>query len=85
MSIRRADWKEWYEAYRKTPDWQIKRSKVLERCGGVCEGCGVQQATEVHHTTYAHVGNEMLWELAGVCGACHDLVTDLDRKRRGGT
>jgi 5-methylcytosine-specific restriction endonuclease McrA len=75
---------DFYEGYLKTPDWQIKRSQVLERCGGVCEACRVKPATEVHHTTYAHLGNEPLWELRGICHDCHELLTRLDRDRRAG-
>lgn len=63
-------WRE-YDAYLKTPAWQRKRAAVLIRACGRCEGCGFRQATQVHHLTYAHVGNELLFELVAVCDACH--------------
>lgn len=48
---------------------QIRR--VLERANHVCEGCGVNAATEVHHKTYKNVGNEFLFELVAICRPCH--------------
>jgi 5-methylcytosine-specific restriction endonuclease McrA len=32
----------------------------------------LKRATQVHHTTYKHVGNEFLWELRAICDECHD-------------
>ena len=60
-----------YQDYIASPMWKQKRSKVLERCEGVCEGCREQEATEVHHLTYEHFGNEFLFELVGLCEGCH--------------
>ena len=51
-----------------------KRAAVLRRCGGVCEGCGEAPAVEVHHLTYQRVGRELLFDLVGVCRACHDAA-----------
>lgn len=73
-------WQAWYQSYLRSPEWRDKRSKVMERAKGVCEGCLVARATEVHHTTYKHVGNEFLWELRAICRGCHESVTSLDRK-----
>ena len=68
------EWWGWYNAYLTTPEWREKRRRVLERAGGLCEGCGGSKATQVHHTTYAHTGDEFLWELRAVCCDCHDRV-----------
>jgi 5-methylcytosine-specific restriction endonuclease McrA len=67
-----AEWQAWYAAYRTTPEWAFRRTMVLKRAAYMCEGCGLAMASEVHHTTYAHVGNELLWELRAVCRACHE-------------
>lgn len=75
-------WWRWYSAYLESAPWKHRRALVLKRSGGVCEGCGIEHATEVHHTTYQHVGNEMLWELRAICKSCHDMVTELDREAR---
>jgi hypothetical protein len=60
-----------YDEYLKTPQWRAKRAKVLERCGGLCEGCREKTAKEVHHLTYDHLFDELLFELVGVCADCH--------------
>lgn len=68
---RDAEWWGKYNAYLQTPEWKAKRLAVLRRCGGLCEGCGQELATTVHHRTYAHVGAEFLFELVGLCENCH--------------
>jgi hypothetical protein len=63
---------DWYNFYLKSDAWKLKRRKVRDRCGGVCEGCRDHPVTQVHHLTYEHVGNELLYELVGLCDACHE-------------
>lgn len=60
-----------YDEYLKGDAWHDKRRRVFLRCKGVCEGCGINKATEVHHLTYEHVFDELLFELVGVCDPCH--------------
>jgi hypothetical protein len=66
-----ANWWREYDQYLDTPAWKARRRAVMERSRGICEGCGSRPATEVHHMTYANVGNEFLWELRAVCDHCH--------------
>jgi DnaB-like helicase N terminal domain len=66
------DWWSWYSEYLNSDAWKAKRRKVLDRCGGLCEGCREDRVTEIHHLTYAHVGDELLFELVGLCDACHE-------------
>jgi 5-methylcytosine-specific restriction endonuclease McrA len=68
---RRAGRRDRYDAYLASDAWQRKRAAVLRRCAGICEGCSEAPAVEVHHLTYEHVGNELLFELVGVCRDCH--------------
>lgn len=35
----------------------------------------------VHHLTYAHVFNEPCFELRAVCHGCHDVITEIDRRK----
>lgn len=70
-----------YTTYLTSPEWAAKRELVLKRCGGVCEGCGVSPATEVHHRHYDHLFNEFLFELSGLCHGCHERIT-LERRER---
>lgn len=73
-----------YKTHLASDAWKAKRSLVLKRCGGICEGCGTEQATEVHHLTYRHLGNEFLFELLGLCHHCHDRITEENRARMAG-
>ena len=70
--IRQEEWRAKYEQYLMSEAWMLKREKVFERCKGICDGCRENKATAVHHLTYEHLGNELLWELAGVCRDCHE-------------
>ncbi|HEX6858799.1 MAG TPA: hypothetical protein VF138_01170 [Caulobacteraceae bacterium] len=63
-----------YESHIASEAWRQKRVKVLKRCGGLCEGCGDASAVEVHHLTYEHLGDELLFELVGLCVTCHTKV-----------
>lgn len=67
----KAEFDLWYRNYLLTPAWRFKRRLVLARCNGKCEGCAGRPATEVHHLTYDHVGDELLYELVGLCENCH--------------
>lgn len=61
-----------YRAYLRTPEWQERRLLVLQRAGYICEGCLKAPATQVHHMSYEHCGDEFAWELRAVCDPCHD-------------
>ena len=65
------EWWDWYSAYLKTPAWAKRRQLVLQRAQGLCEGCRSAVPIHAHHRTYAHVGDELLYELVALCGACH--------------
>jgi 5-methylcytosine-specific restriction endonuclease McrA len=60
-----------YEDYRRSEIWRMKRKKVLKRAKGICEGCLDAEATQIHHITYDHIGDELLFELVALCDACH--------------
>lgn len=68
------EWWQWYNEYLKSPKWLYKRDRVLERDKYICRGCLEAPATQVHHLTYEHVGDELLFELESVCKPCHDRV-----------
>lgn len=67
-----------YEEYlRNSPNWQRLRAAVLKRDRGVCQGCLSTAATEVHHTTYVHIYEELAYELVSVCRDCHERAHGL--------
>lgn len=77
-AIKRADesesseWWDWYTEYLDSTEWREKRKQVLRRAQYLCEGCRSAEATQVHHLTYRHVGDELLFELVAVCEGCHE-------------
>ena len=64
----------WYHNYLLSPKWQKKRELVFKRAQYLCEGCGRNKATEVHHLNYHHLGDELLFELVAVCDECHSKI-----------
>ncbi len=69
--------KQWWDEYSKylnSNEWKKKRLAVLNRANHLCEGCLNEKATEAHHTTYKHVGNELLFELVALCHSCHEIA-----------
>ncbi|MDE2105272.1 MAG: hypothetical protein KGL39_49055 [Patescibacteria group bacterium] len=71
---KKSQWWADYNAYLQTPEWKARRDLVLARAKGICEGCLKNKATQVHHLTYAHVGDELLFELVAICDICHDIA-----------
>lgn len=61
-----------YAAYLTSPDWRRRRELVFKRDSYKCQGCLTALAEVVHHRTYEHVGNELLYELVALCQSCHD-------------
>jgi 5-methylcytosine-specific restriction endonuclease McrA len=74
------EWFDWYDTYLKSPMWAKKRAVVLKRANYICEGCLEKPATQVHHLTYKHVGNEMLFDLVAICDDCHRIIHDSENK-----
>jgi 5-methylcytosine-specific restriction endonuclease McrA len=63
-----------YSEYLRTEQWQSKRRLVFQRAKNLCEGCRCAQATEVHHVSYEHFKDELLFELVALCFDCHRKV-----------
>jgi len=60
-----------YAEYLASPQWKALRAHVMDRCGGLCEGCRENAAEDVHHLTYQHIRREFAFELVGLCRECH--------------
>lgn len=67
-------WHAWYDEYLRSDEWKQRRHQVLQRAGGMCEGCLKRSATQVHHLTYDRVGKEMLFDLVAICDICHGQI-----------
>ena len=65
------DRKLFYLSHLSSKKWQAKRRRVIEREKNLCQGCRLAPIEEVHHLSYDHLGDELLFELAGLCAECH--------------
>jgi len=72
---------EWYHHYMNSSKWYHKRKQVLHRDDYRCKACEQFPATQVHHVSYIHFGDEPLFELVSVCKSCHAKLTKLDHAR----
>lgn len=63
-----------YSDYLDSEEWREKRRIVLERDNWTCQGCRRARATQVHHLSYDHIFDELLFELISVCDSCHTKI-----------
>jgi len=66
--------KDKYHAYLNSPQWQVKRQLALNEAHHRCFRCGATSTLQVHHLTYARLGNELLSDLRVLCDACHRFI-----------
>ncbi|MCD7805594.1 MAG: HNH endonuclease [Oscillospiraceae bacterium] len=59
-----------YDRYIHSAAWRQIADRRLEQDNYTCCVCG-KPATEVHHLTYEHFGNEQLDDLVSLCHRCH--------------
>lgn len=67
-------WRKNYHIYLQSPYWKSRRDRAMKAHGPTCCVCK-GPATQVHHLTYARLGNERISDLAPVCKVCHEKVT----------
>lgn len=61
-----------YLQWLNSPKWKLT-AKLKRLTQPHCERCGARSHLEVHHTTYEHLGIELLYlsELSVLCSSCH--------------
>ena len=63
-----------YDEYLRSYEWKLKRQLIIDREKNLCQGCRSHPIEEVHHATYSNVGDELLFQLVGLCSSCHRKV-----------
>lgn len=68
-----------YDAYLQSAHWidlrrAYQESDLPQRCM-----CGSDEV-QYHHRTYERLGAELLTDLMPLCGTCHRMVHELDRR-----
>ena len=67
-----------YQSYIRSAEWLRIRELKFHYAGRKCERCGSARELQVHHKTYARLGNEYLADLEVLCGACHERHHEID-------
>jgi 5-methylcytosine-specific restriction endonuclease McrA len=58
--------------YLKSPEWRRTRLSTLCAVGHRCQACGAyDRHLDVHHLSYARLGEEQPADLAALCRRCH--------------
>ena len=71
-------WRQAKALYMSSENWKRLRQQRLIHSKGLCEaqtkGCNIY-ASDIHHISYAHIGDEAVWDLRAVCRQCHKKVS----------
>lgn len=59
-----------YAQYLQSGHWKAKSTDYKTRFP-LCETCRKNKSTQVHHKSYANLGNEQYWDLISICEPCH--------------
>ena len=65
------------------PTHRAARSKAFERSDGLCQSCGLREATEGHHWAISYPKEEDMTanDLTALCWICHLIATTIRRFR----
>lgn len=60
-----------YPEYIRSRQWKQRAAAMIARANFRCQRCGSPRALNVHHLTYAHLGDEWAEDLIVLCNSCH--------------
>lgn len=63
-----------YERYIGSERWAMRREAFFSTHERVCAACGTRDEIQVHHRTYARMGQELDGDLVALCQAHHSFV-----------
>ncbi len=63
-----------YQKYLQSAQWKRVKDAAIVRANNTCQICSSGERLEVHHNTYAHVGNEYDYEVIALCHECHQFL-----------
>lgn len=70
-----------YADYLQSPEWRRRRNARILGAHRRCERCRARRELQVHHVSYARLGEELDTDLEVLCRACHE-GHHLDESRR---
>ncbi len=68
-----------FSTYYDSLEWSNTRERILLRDNHECQVCQ-NDATQVHHILYEHLGKENDCDLISVCKKCHKEIHKLQKK-----
>lgn len=71
-----------YSDYMKSPEWSERKKKYFLNHERKCRACYSKSYIEVHHKTYARLGQERDQDLVALCRRCHRSL-HAEQKRTG--
>jgi hypothetical protein len=71
-----------YFHYLNSPHWKEVRKRQIEEVGYECE-CGSRVRLQLHHKTYARLGQELVQDLQWLCGNCHKRAHKIKTRAKG--
>lgn len=74
--VRRPMTKKEYAKYLASGNWAVVKLAAKRRAKWRCQVCSSKYGLEVHHNTYARLGNEEASDLLVLCRKCHRLYHD---------
>ena len=74
-----------YHNYITSKRWHLSKARLetLLADNYSCRMCGSDECVEVHHITYANLGNELATDLVTLCRPCHQITHDTAGKGAG--
>lgn len=72
-------YKERYQEYLQSQEWQTLRTTKLQESGYRCQLCNASGQLNVHHRTYDRVFKELLSDLIVLCRECHKKFHEIDK------
>ena len=63
-----------YFSYIHSELWRSRASAYKLRIGYRCEHCKAMARLEIHHLSYANLGNEKDDDLIALCKSCHKEI-----------
>lgn len=71
-----------YQHYLTTVHWEKTRARKVAQVNYKCEKCSRTSGLEVHHLTYARLGEERLEDLQVLCPVCHRKAHEIEPTAR---
>ena len=60
--------------YLRSDEWSVTRDEALARAGYRCSTCDADGPLDVHHRTYARLGQEDPGDVIALCRSCHTAI-----------